>query len=208
MTYKICRSLQISLEILRPSIIATQCLWNSLRRRRKPLTRTSSIPLSLKMIFFLFFCLFFPFFLWTQRAVGSLPLSYIPTTPFPAPFLTFCVPGSPYHACRKSKRKRVGAWEQVGKGNDITHQRSNNVITWKLPEKSLQSSGTVRSPVTREQVHLKSCPFGTGAWTARAGHLCNPVGNAATQWSRFSSQVIAPNWVSWVTWPLFNRLLI
>ena len=73
---------------------------NSLRRRCKPLTRTSSIPLSLKMIYFLFFFLFFPFFFWTRRAVGSLPLSYSPTTPFPAPFLTFCVPGSPYHACR------------------------------------------------------------------------------------------------------------
>ena len=111
----------------------------------------------------------------------SLPFQ----TPISSPLLSliFFLLGS-FHLMWKT----VGGWKQVRWENDSDEWRSNNIVAWTLPEKSLRSPGTVLI-CEWQAAHPKPWQRVVGAWTPQ-GPLLRVLQEMLPPRCLFSGQAI------------------
>lgn len=158
-------------------------LWNSLRIGYGLQGLLS--PLEIIVVMSSFFSFFFPSFLFDSKVCMVTDISLPFQTPISSPLLSLIcfLLGSLHHMW-----KRMGGWKQVRWENDKEEWRSNNIVTWTLPEKSLQSQGIVICE--RKAAHPKPCQRVTGAWTPQ-GPLLRVLEEMLPPCRLFSGQAIA-----------------
>lgn len=138
---------------------------------------------------YLFFLFFFSLLSFDSRSAWSAGTFHYPSKPpFPLPFF----PWFSFFLALSTSWKTVGGWKQV-RWKRQWQWRSNNIVAWTLPEKSLGHRGTVLI-CEWQAAHPSWWQRVDWSLDAPGATPADPAGNAATE-CLFSGQAIAQDWI-------------